>query len=165
MAKDTALAKLNRDIKSLGTKTKKWRDDVQLILIRCAAYAFQGNAEPMTSVVAQLEGADVAAVIKWAEMYAPVLWRASDDGIKRFGINKSFEGEFDAAYLMGTAWWVSAKKPQQVSSIYDVADAVRDLIKRAEREVTAGKKTVHHADLIRDLKALAGRASQAEAAE
>jgi hypothetical protein len=162
MAK-SAISQLMSDIKRLGARTSKWRDDVQVILVRCAGFAFEGNADPFNHLLEQMTGADLAAIVKWAETNTPVMFRKSEsDGVKRFGINKSFEGVYDATELLGLPWWQHAKKPQQVSSVYDVAEAVRELIKRAEREVEAGKKTVQHADLIRDLKALAGRVSAAE---
>jgi len=62
---------------------------------------------------------------------------------------------------MGEAWWLLATKPKNVSSSIDCLEAVRDLIKRLEREVAAGTKEVTHKEAINELKAVCGKIEQA----
>lgn len=152
------LKELNTRIKAIATKTAKWRDDVQLALVGCAYQAFEyGNVDPATRLVKVLSGADAKALVMWIETHMPAIWVKSD---VQFRTNKSFKGEYDALTLMAEPWWELATKPRDVSSTIDVLECVRDLIKRIEREVTAGKKIVEHAEVVADLKSIAGKVAQ-----
>lgn len=149
------IKKLNAQIKSIKSKTAKWRDDVQLCLVGCAQFAFDDrNVDPCTNLVNAVQGADVTAVIHWIEAHMPAVWMKSEG---KFRFNKSFNGEYDALVLMAAPWWELAKKPQQVSSTFDALEAVRNLISRIEREIASGKKTVEHAEVLNELKAVAGK--------
>ena len=154
------IKQLNSKINALGKRTAKWRDDVQIVLTQCAQLAFDfNNVDPCTRLVGVLKGADSKAIIHWIEAHMPAVWMKSEE---KFRFNKSFEGQYDALALMADPWWELATKPKNISSSIDVLDSVRDLIKRMEREITAGKKAVEHKELVGDLKALAGRYAQAE---
>jgi len=143
-------ASLNKQIDALGKKTAKWRDDVQVVLVACAKQAFDhGNVDPFTRLIGVMGGADMKALIRWAEEFAPCVWMKSET---KFRFNNSFEAEFDGLYLLGQAWWLLATKPAQVSSTYDVLEVVQEMIKRCEKEVKAGKKTVEHKDMIMELR-------------
>ena len=151
---------LNKKIDALGKRTQTWRNDVQIVLVECAYQAFEySNVDPFTRLVGALKGADIKAVIKWAEQFAPCVWQKDKVA---FRFNKSFVGEYDALFLMGNLWHDLATKPQNVSSTVDVIDAVRALIQRMENEIKAGKKTVTHSDAILDLKAVAGKYAAAD---
>lgn len=150
----TTVRELNKKIDALGKRTAKWRDDVQLVLCQVAQQAFDGsNVDPATRLVKVLTGADAKAIIHWIEAHMPAVWVKAEE---KFRFNKSFVGEYDAITLMSEAWWELATKPKNVSSSLDCLDAVRDLIKRLEREIAAGKKQVTHTEAIEGLKALCG---------
>lgn len=147
------LKKLNAQIKSIATKTSKWRDEVQFCLIGCAEFAFDhSNVDPATRLVHAVKGSDMTALIHWMEKHMPVIWVRADD---KFRYNKSFKGEFDGLALAAEPWWELAKEPREVQSSVDCLDMVRGLIKRINKEIEAGKKTVAHADLIAQLSAVA----------
>ena len=143
---------LNTKIDALGKKHNKWRDDVQIVLVACAKQAFtHKNVDGFTRLVGVLGGADMKAIITWAETYAPCIWQKKD---VKFRFNKSFEGDFDGLFLLGQAWWERATKPQQVSSVFDVLEVVQQMLKRAEKEVngTNNIKQVIHKDLLTDIR-------------
>lgn len=145
------LKKLNGKIKSLATKTSKWRDEVQVCLVGCAQFAFDdNNASPATDLVHAVKGADAKAVIHWMEKHMPVIWVGKEE---KFRFNKSFLGEYDAVTLLSEPWWEHATKARDVVSSIDCLDAVRSMIKRLEKEIKSGEKTVKHADLIASLVA------------
>lgn len=145
---------LNKKIDALGKRTAKWRDDVQLVLCQVAQQAFDGsNVDPATRLVNVLTGADAKAIIHWIEAHMPAVWVKAED---KFRLNKSFVGEYDAILLMSEPWWELATKPKNVSSSLDCLDAVRDLIKRLEKEVAAGKKEIQHKEAITALKQVCG---------
>ena len=147
------LTTLNRRIKSLTNKTAKWRDEVQFCLVGCMYQAItHSNVDPCTKIIGALKGADAKAVIHWIEAHGPAIWQK---GTESFRFNKSFVGEYDAAALLGAAWWELATKPKNISSSIDVLQSVRDLISRVEREIALGKKTVEHQEVLEGLKALA----------
>jgi hypothetical protein len=151
---------LNRKIDSLGKKTAKWRDDVQIVLVQCVYHAITyKNVDPCTRLVGVMTGADMKAIIHWLENHAPVVWIKSEE---KFRFNKSFVGEYDATSLLGDAWWIRAIKPRDVSSTLDCLDAIRSLIKRLEKEIEAGKREVVHPEAIEELKAVCGRIERAE---
>ena len=152
------IKKLNAQIKSIKSKTAKWRDDVQLCLVGCAQFAFDDrNVDPCTNLVNAVQGADVTAVIHWIEVHMPAVWMKSEG---KFRFNKSFDGDYDAITLMAEPWWELAKTAREVSSTFDALEAVRHLIDRIEREIKSGKKTVEHADVLKELKAVAGKAAK-----
>lgn len=156
----TTVRELNKKIDNLGKRTAKWRDDVQLVLCQVAQQAFDGsNVDPATRLVKVLTGADAKAIIHWIEAHMPAVWVKAEE---KFRFNKSFVGEYDAITLMAEPWWELATKPKNVSSSLDCIDAVRDLIKRLEREVAAGKKEVTHQEAIVDLKAICGKLDRTE---
>ena len=149
------LKKLNAKIKALGTKTAKWRDEVQVVLVACALHSFEdGNVDPATRVVAALKGADITAVIHWFEKNTPCIWVRSEN---QFRLNKSFNGEYDAVLLLATPWWELAKDSKDVNSTFDCLALVRGLIKRIENEVASGKREVQHVEALDELKAVAGK--------
>jgi hypothetical protein len=152
------LKKLNARIRALGTKTSKWREEVQACLIGCVYQAIEGdsNIDPCIQIVKQLQGADVRAVMHWLEKHAPVRIKQGS-----FVFNKSFEGEYDPIYLLSQPWWDMAVKPKDVTTSLDCLDAIRSLVARLEREVTKGEKTVTHVEAIVELKALCGKVEQA----
>ena len=156
MAK-SEMQKLNAKIDSLGKRTAKWRDDVQLILVQCAKHAFDGNnVDPCTRLVKAIHGADMAALIKWIEGHMPAVWIKAEN---KFRVNKSFKGEYDAIVLMAEPWWELAKKAKDVSSTLDMLESLRHFIKRMEKEAAKeidGKKiTVEHGELLAKLATLA----------
>lgn len=143
---------LNKRIDELGTKHNKWRDGVQVVLVACAKQAFDhNNVDGFTRLVGVLGGADMKAIITWAETYSPAIWQKKD---VKFRYNKSFEGDFDAAFLLGQAWWERATKPQNISSVFDVLEVVQAMLKRAEKEVNATNniKQVIHKDLLAEVR-------------
>lgn len=151
------LKKLNAKISALGKRTGKWRQDVQEIIVACAEHAFKGNnVDPLTRLVGALGGADLRAVIHWAEKHCPAVWVKAES---KFRFNKSFKGEFDAATLMAAPWYELAVKPKEIASSIDVLESLRGFIKRmekeAELEVDGKKRTVEHAELLAKVKALA----------
>lgn len=153
------LKQLNAKIKSLASRTKNWRNDVQLCLVGCAWQSFEEhNHDPATRLIAVLEGADLTAVIRWIEEHMPARWVKAEN---KFIGNKSFIGEYDALVLMSEPWWKLAKKAHDVSSTLDCLDQVRLLIARLEREIASGKRPVAHTSVIDDLKALAGHTERA----
>ena len=157
MAND--IRNLNKKIDALGKRTAKWRDDVQVVLCQVAQQAFDGNnVDPATRLVKVLTGADAKAIIHWIEGHMPAIWVKAEE---KFRFNKSFVGEYDAVTLLSEAWWELATKPKNVSSSLDCLDAVRDLIKRLEREVASGKKEVAHQEAIVELKAVCGKLERA----
>ena len=156
MAK-TEIQKLNSRIDSLGKRTAKWRDDVQLILVACAQHAFDGsNVDPCTRLVKVCHGADMTALIRWIEAHMPAYWVKAEN---KFRFNKSFIGEYDAITLMAEPWWNLAKKAKEVSSTLDMLESLRHFIKRMEkeasREIDGQKVTVEHAELLSKLAAIA----------
>lgn len=154
------ISKLNRKIDALGRKNAKFNDDVQLILVQCAYQAFEhSNVDPVTRLAKVLKGTDARAIIRWVEGHMPAIWIKAE---VKFRFNKSFVGEYDALTLMAEPWWELATKVKNVSSSLDCLDAVRDLIKRLEREVAAGKKEVTHTEAIVALKAVCGGIERAE---
>lgn len=153
------LKQLNRKIAELGKRTAKWRDDVQLVLVGCAQQAFDGsNVDPCTKLVHVLSGADSRAIIHWIEAHMPAVWVKAEE---KFRFNKSFKGEYDAITLMAEPWWELATKPKNVASSLDMLTELGAFIKRMEREVAAGKKTVEHKEVLEELKALSGKLAQA----
>lgn len=180
MAKQSPLSKLQADIKALSTSAGKQRDKIQKLAVECARYAFgegvQKNAAPMTQLVYAMAGTglSVESLIKWAQENTPVLWRHPKDENgqpdeskpKAFGENKAYDKSvFDEAALMATPWWVHVKQPKEVATEYDVAEAVRNLIAKAQREVdNKGKniKTIKNVEVLADLKALIARLPAAE---
>lgn len=156
------LKQLNQKINGITKRTSKWRDDIQFILVGCAQHAFNEegqNVDPCTRLVKAVGGADVRALIHWIEAHLPAIWIKAEE---KFRVNKSFKGAYDPVTLMAEPWWELAVKPKNVSSSIDVLDAVRDLVKRMQREVAAGKKTVAHKELIGELRALVGKVEMAE---
>lgn len=160
------LKTLNTRIQQLGKKTAKWRDDVQLVLVACAYHAIEGNngagnADPFTQVIKVLEGADMRAVIKWAEMNAGVVWQRSEE---TFRINKAKRGsiEYDAITLMATPWWQLARKAREIESTLDCLEAVRHLVARLEKEAASGRKELIHAEAIVKLKEVCGSLERAD---
>ncbi len=149
------LKKLNAKIASLEKRTAKWRDEVQFCLIGCAQHAFESNnVDPCTRLVKALHGADSRALIHWIEKHMPAVWIKDE---AKFRVNKAFKGEYDAVTLMASPWWEMATKAKNVASSVDCLDAVRQLIKRLEKEVADGTKEVAHVEAIGELKALCGR--------
>lgn len=143
---------LNKKIDALAKKHVGWRDAVQLVLVACAKNAFDhGNVDGFTRVVSVLKGADLKAIVKWAVKFAPASFHKSE---AKFTKNASFEGEYDALYLMGQAWWEHAIEAKDVVTEFDVLEAVQAMIKRAEREVTAKTniKTIKNLELLNDVK-------------
>jgi hypothetical protein len=153
------LRTLNAKIKSIAKKTASWRDDIQIALTGCAWHAIEhGNVEPCTRLVKAVEGADARAVIHWVEGHMPAVW---DKKANAFRQNKTAikEGKFtyDALTLMSEPWWELATKTKNISSSIDCLEAVRDLIKRLEREATKGEKTIEHIEVIDALKITAAK--------
>lgn len=143
---------LNAKIDGLAKKHGAWRDEVQTVLVMCARNALvHGNVEGFTRVVNVLKGADMKAIIKWAVKYGKATWHKQENA---FGLNKSFEGEYDALYLMGQAWWETATEAKDVVTEFDVLEAVQAMIKRAEREVTAkvNIKTIKNLELLKAVR-------------
>jgi hypothetical protein len=143
---------LNKKIDALGKKHISWRDDVQIVLVACAKQAFvHNNVDGFTRLTSVLHGADMKAIITWAETYSPAIWQKKD---VKFRYNKSFEGDFDGLFLLGQAWWERATKPQNISSVFDVLEVVQAMLKRAEKEVNATNniKQVIHKDLLADVR-------------
>jgi len=164
MSAKSPIAKLNARIDALGKRTAKWRDDVQLILVSCAVFAFEdSNVDPCTRLVKALHGADATALIRWIEAHMPAYWVKAEN---RFKFNKSYKGEYDAVTLMAEPWWNLAKKAKDVSSSLDMLDSLRSFIKRMEREATKeidGKKvTVEHGELLVKLQAIANSTEYGE---
>ena len=153
------LRQLNQKIDGLAKRNAKFRQDVQVILCSCAQFAFGAdqNVEPFTRLVTKMEGLDATALIKWVETHTPSRWKKDE---AKFVFNHSFKGEYDAIALLSQPWWVYAKKAKEVSSTLDMYDALNDFIKRMERE--AKTKTVTHAEILTDLKAISGRLAQAQ---
>lgn len=153
---------LNKKIVDLGKKTEGWRKDVQLALVGCAYQAIEGdsNIDPCTRIVGVLKGSDVAAVIHWLENHVPVIWMRSEG---KFRMNKAQVGKmaYDAVTLMSEPWYEKAIKPQNVSSSVDFMEQLQGFIKRMEREVTKGGKTIAHAEVLYELKAVSGKLAQA----
>lgn len=152
MAAKTQLSALDQQIDALGKKTAKWRDEVQEVLVKCARQAFEHkNVDSFTRLTTVLHGADMKAIITWAETYSPCIWQKKD---VKFRFNKSFEGDFDGLFLLGQAWWERATKPQNISSVFDVLEVVQAMLKRAEKEVnaTTNIKQVIHKDLLDDVR-------------
>lgn len=146
------LKQLNAQITSIGKKTAKWRDEVQLVLVGCAQHAFDGNnVDPCTRLVHALTGADSRAVIHWIEAHMPAVWVKAEE---KFRLNKSFKGEYDAITLLAEPWWELATKPKNVSSSLDMLDALRSFIKRMEKEAES-KTEVAHVEILANLKTLA----------
>jgi uncharacterized protein (UPF0335 family) len=152
------LKKLNSRIQKLGKKTAAWREEVQACLIGCVYQAIEGdsNIDPCIQIIKQLQGADVKAVMHWLEKHAPVIVRRGS-----FVFNKSFVGEYDPIYLLANPWWDIAVKPAQVSSSIDFREQLDAFIKRMEREVEKGEKNIEHKEVLAEVKALAGKLSQA----
>lgn len=166
MSHNENVSKLNADIKKFAVSMGKKRELVQGLLIRCAAVAFdfdthKGNVDPFTNLVNAATGLDAKALIGWIEKYAPAIWRKGDDGVRRFTFNKSFKGEFDEAELKSHPWWEFARTAQNTASTVDMLELLRDWLSRQERAVKKGEKTILHADIIREVKAVVGRADQA----
>jgi hypothetical protein len=156
---------LNQRIAALGKRTTKWRNDVQSLLVSCAFHAFEhNNTDPLTNLVKVLHGADLVAVIHWAEKHCPAVWQKAET---KFRFNKSFQGEFSEATLMEDPWYIRAVKAKEVASSLDMLESLRGFIKRMEKEVelevevevdgvkTKQKRTLEHAELLAKVKALA----------
>ena len=155
-----ALAKLNRDIKSLATRTAKWRDAVQLCLVGAACCAFEDhNTTPATAIVEAVEGADRATLIRWIEAHMPARWHAAE---ARFKGNKSFVGEYDAITLMSEPWWAKVPKLEQIASSFDVAARLRAVIAGAEKAAAKDREVIG-AEALDAVRALVARLSVAEA--
>ena len=151
-----ALTKLNRDIKSLATRTAKWRDAVQLCLVGAACCAFEDhNTSPATAIVAAVEGADRATLVRWIEEHMPARWHAAET---RFKGNKSFIGEYDAAILMAEPWWKKVPKLEQIASSFDVAERLKSVIAGAEK-AAAKQREVVGAEVLDEVRALVARLS------
>ena len=143
---------LNAKIDGLAKKHGAWRDEVQTVLVMCARNAFEhGNVDGFTRIVNVLKGADMKAIMLWAKTYAPATYHKQEN---KYTLNKSFEGEYDEAYLMGQAWWNKATEAKGVVTEFDVLEAVQAMIKRAEREVTAkvNIKTIKNLELLKDVR-------------
>jgi hypothetical protein len=143
---------LNAKIDGLAKKHGAWRDEVQVVLVQCARNAFDhGNVDGFTRVVNVLKGADMKAIMAWVKTHAPATYHKQEN---KFTLNKSFEGEYDALYLMGQAWWDKATEAKDVVTEFDVLEAVQAMIKRAEREVTAkvNIKTIKNLELLKDVR-------------
>lgn len=154
------IKQLNAKINAIAKTTAKWRDEVQLILVGCAQHAYDdGNVDPCTKLVHALTGADARAIIHWIEEHMPAVWVKAED---KFRFNKSHKGEYDAVVLMAEAWWELATMPKNVSSSLDCLDAVRQLVKRLEKEIASGTKTVAHAEIVAKLSALTNEVEFAE---
>lgn len=157
---------LNQRITALAKRTTKWRDDVQSLLVSCAFHAFEhSNTDPLTNLVKALHGADLTAVIHWAEKHCPALWQKKEE---KFRFNKSFAGQFDEGVLNAEPWHTRAITPKQIPSSVDMLESLRGFIKRMEKEVALevevesedgtkamSKRTIEHAELLGKLSAIA----------
>ena len=150
---------LNRKIATLGKHAGKLRDEVQLVAIGCLFHAFtHQNVDPATRLLGVLKGTDLICLTRWLEDHGPCIWVKSE---AKFRHNASFKGEYDALALMASPWYEKAIRPDQVPEALDCMQAVRDLIKRIEREIAAGKREVQHKEVVDELKSTMGKLAMA----
>lgn len=144
---------LNKKIDALGKRTAKWRDEVQLVLVECAIFAFDDkNVDPCTRLVKALTGAESKALVRWIEGHMPAVWMSKEE---KFRFNKSFNGVYDAITLMAEPWWHLVTKLKNVPSSIDALESFRQLIARLNKEVEKGEKTVENADFLAAMVAAA----------
>lgn len=152
------LAKLNRDIKALGTRTAKWRDAVQLCLVGAAACAFEDhNVTPCTAIVNALEGADRRTLIHWIESHMPARWDQAAAGFK----GRKTKDDYDAITLMAEPWWKNTPKPAAIASSFDVLAKLRAVLAGAEKAAAKSHEVIG-AEALDDVRALIARLSVAE---
>lgn len=143
---------LNKRIDALATKTAKWRDDVQVVLVACASRAFDDahrDVDGFTRLIHKLDGADLTAVARWIKTFAPANWDSKKEtpyGMGGYTLNKSFEGEFDAVWLLGEAWWSTAKKAQEANEalLFDIDVSIASLLKRIAAASKKGLPVTGH---------------------
>lgn len=145
-------------IKSLRTKTTKWANEVQVVLVECIRIAIQcdSNIDPCKRVLEALEGgADVKAAAKYLCAHAPVQVIKGE-----LVFNKSFTGEFDAEYLNANPWTRKTMTASKALEELDVLESFQSFITRMSREVKLGLRTVKHAEALKELSALSGKLVQ-----
>lgn len=143
---------LNSKIDALSTKTEKWRDEVQIVLVACAARAFDEthrDVDGFTRLIHKLVGADLTAVARWIKANAPTNWGAKQDtpyGVGGYTLNKAFKGEFDAVWLLGESWWNTARKAGAANEaiLFDIDVRLSDLIKRIASAKKKGLPVTGH---------------------
>lgn len=154
---------LNKRIDALGKKTEHWRDEVQLVLVDCAARAFDdahNDVDGFSRLVRKVVGSDMTTLIKWIETFTPAKWnpkKESPYGEGAFTLNKKFVGEFNGLKLAGEAWWAKAKRPEQVrSTVFNVDEAVAEFIKKMTYAAEHGKVVAGSGPIAETLAKAAG---------
>jgi len=143
-------------IKSLGVKTANWSKEVQKVLVECIRVAIEcdSNIDPCIRLVATLDGSgsDLKAIVKYLTTHAPVQVVNN-----QLTFNKSFEGEFDEAFLNANPWNRKSAPAARVLAELDVMAAFQQFITRMSKEVALGQRTIVHADALKELSALSGK--------
>lgn len=152
---------LNKRIDALGTKTAKWRDDVQVVLCACASRAYDDahrDVDGFTRLIHKLVGADMKAVVRWIVKNTPSNWEAKKDtpyGVGGFTFNKSFKDAQDPLELLGNPWWTHAQQPKDVPELFDLDAAILHLVKRMDQANTKGLPVYGHGPIAETLAKLA----------
>lgn len=146
------LTALDKEIDSLGKKTAKWRDDVQVVLVKCAKLAFDHNdVSGFTRLVGVMKGSDMYCLMGWIKTHAPALWNKKD---LRYNFNKSFDAEFDGIFLLGKAWYEFAREAKDVNLEIDYLARLQEFLKRSEKEVASKLRTkpVKNVDVLMEIR-------------
>lgn len=157
---------LNRKIDALGKRTATWRDEAQTVLVACAARAYDDthkDVDGFTRLIHKMEGSDMTALVRWIVKHAPANFDKKKEtpyGVGGFTYNKSFVGEYDALDLLGSPWYVMARKPKDVPESVNLDESIASLIKRIAKAQADGLPVIGHGPIAETL----ARAAQVQLA-
>ena len=120
--------KLAIAIKNVGRRLSAFRDSVQEVLVSCAYQAMMGNPNFANDLLAAIvEGersaAHIEGITRWAETYAPLIYRHGKFLINKVALKKISVADEEAfapyeLEMRRHRWWEMAEK-QRPPSIFD----------------------------------------------
>ena len=124
-----------------------------------AAYCAQAdrNADPAIRLFAVVgRETNRQNMATWLSDYAPIGFK---DGVpffheKKWKLWTGTVAEFETEIASAIRWWNIRTPASEVKDTVDVAELLRQLVKKCERNVTKGDKKVEHAELLAEVSAL-----------
>lgn len=163
IAADITMADCMAIIKEAIASQKGSNEAIQKALVAACSVAFnteyhKKNVAPFTSIVEGLRGTDRQTIVTWIKTHAPASW-VEKDGKKRFQFNESFKGEFDSTALFADKWYDAVPSTKTLVDTIDFKEQLANFIKRMEREVKAGTKTISHLEVLKAVKETSAKLS------
>lgn len=133
--------KLSAQIRSIGSNSKKVREQIQEVLISCAYYAAKdGNTNPFNQLLAAVGTATrIKGLTAWAELYGFV--QVSKE---KFILNKSARKEANVtdeasfaefeSVMRSSPMWFEIVPAEKVTSIFDASHYLDGVIAKLEKE-------------------------------